>query len=149
MLQQLLNCIKGAYPATAGGARGGGEGRGGLGRAVPRCRHIGCVMSHAAAATSCCVRVIGTCVACVAYAGRATMTRRGGWGRGGTIGKCAAARAVTWVSKSLIPIRLSDTQSNGVYGVLDRTVLNACPVFSNLFPAFAFHVTQTTHVFSF
>ena len=61
-------------------SHGGGEGGGGLGRAVPRCRHIGCVMSHGAAAMSCCVRVIGTCVACVAYAGRATMTRRGGGG---------------------------------------------------------------------
>ena len=29
---------------------------GGLGRAIPRCRHIGCVVSHgAAAAVSCCV----------------------------------------------------------------------------------------------
>ena len=37
-------------------------------------------MSHGAAAMSCCVRVIGTCVACVACAGRATMTRRGGGG---------------------------------------------------------------------
>ena len=40
-------------------------------------------MSHGAAAVSCCVRVIGTCVTCVACAGRATMTRRGGGGRGG------------------------------------------------------------------
>ena len=54
--------------------RGGG---GGSGRAVPRCRHIGCVVSHGAAAMSCCVRVIGTCVTC---AGCATMTRRGGGG---------------------------------------------------------------------
>ena len=73
---------------------------GGARRAVPRYRHIGCVVSHGAAAVSCCVRVIGTCVTCVTCAGRATMTRRGG-GRGagrGAIGKCAAARAVTWVS---------------------------------------------------
>ena len=57
-------------------------------------------MSHGAAAVSCCVRVIGTCVTCVGCAGRATMTRRGEGGRGGggAIGKCAAARAVTWVS---------------------------------------------------
>ena len=57
-------------------------------------------MSHGAAAMSCCVRVIGTCVTCAGRAGRATMTRRGGGGgrAGGTIGKCAAARAVTWVS---------------------------------------------------
>ena len=68
----------------------------GSGRAVPRCRHIGCVVSHGAAAVSCCVRVIGTCVTCVTCAGRATMTRRGGGGGG--FGKCAAARAVTWVS---------------------------------------------------
>ena len=59
--------------------RGGG---GGSGRALPRCRHIGCVVSHGAAAVSCCVRVIGTCVTCVGYAGRATMTRRGGGGGG-------------------------------------------------------------------
>ena len=71
----LLDCL-GAYPATAGGGRGGG----GSGRAVPRCRHIGCVVSHGAAAVSCCVRVIGTCVTC---ASRATMTRRGGGGGGG------------------------------------------------------------------
>ena len=58
---------------------GGGRGSG---RAVPRCRHIGCVVSHGAAAVSCCVRVIGTCVTCVTCAGRATMTRRGG-GEGG------------------------------------------------------------------
>ena len=32
---------------------------------------------------------------CVAFAGRATMTQRGG---GGGIGKCAATRVVTWVS---------------------------------------------------
>ena len=76
--------------------RGGG---GGSGRAVPRCRHIGCVVSHGAAAMSCCVRVIGTCVTCAGCAGCATMTRRGGGGGGGGgIGKCAAARAVTWVS---------------------------------------------------
>ena len=50
-------------------------------------------MSHGAAAVLCRVRVIGTCVTC---AGRATMTRRGGGE--GAIGKCAAARAVTWVS---------------------------------------------------
>ena len=55
-----------------------GGGGGGLGRAMPRCRHIGCVVSHGAAAVSCCVRVIGTCVTCVTCAGRATMTRRGG-----------------------------------------------------------------------
>ena len=55
-------------------------GGGGSGRAVPRCRHIGCVMSHGAAGVSCCVRVIGTCVTCVACAGRATMTWRGGGG---------------------------------------------------------------------
>ena len=67
----------GAYPATAGGGGRGGGG-GGSGRAVPRCRHIGCVVSHGAAAVSCCVRVIGTCVTCVGCAGRATMTRRGG-----------------------------------------------------------------------
>ena len=60
----------------------GGGGGGGSGRAVPRCRHIRCVVSHGAAAVSCCVRVIGTCVTCVGCAGRATMTRRGG-GRGG------------------------------------------------------------------
>ena len=52
----------------------------GSGRAVPRCRHIGCVVSHGGAAMSCCVRVIGTCVTCVTCAGRATMTRRGGGG---------------------------------------------------------------------
>ena len=76
----------GAYPATGGGS-------------MPRCRHIGCVVSHGAAAVLCCVRVIGTCVACVACAGHASMTRRGGGeGGGGTIGKCSAARAVTWVS---------------------------------------------------
>ena len=65
---------------------------------MPRCRHIGCVVSHGAAAVSCCVRVIGTCVTCVTCAGRATMTRRGGGGGG--IGKCATARAVTWVSST-------------------------------------------------
>ena len=76
---QRSSCIIGAYPATAGG------GGGGSGRAVPRCRHIGCVVSHGAAAVSCCVRVIGTCVTCVTCAGRATMTRRegGGGGEGG------------------------------------------------------------------
>ena len=70
-------CITGAYPATARGGGGGGSGR-----AVPRCRHIGCVVSHGAAAVSCCVRVISTCVTCVTCAGRATMTRRGGEGGG-------------------------------------------------------------------
>ena len=61
-------------------------------------------MSHGAAAVSCCVRVIGGCVTCAACAGRATMTRRGGGegGGGGGIGKCSAARAVTWVSSSLV-----------------------------------------------
>ena len=87
---QGRGCPYGAYPATAGGAGGAGSGR-----AVPRFRHIGCVVSHGAAAVSYCVRVIGTCVTCVTCAGRATMTRRGG---GGGIGKCAAARAVKWVS---------------------------------------------------
>ena len=45
-----------------------------------------------------CTRVIGTCVTCVTCAGRATMTWRGGGG--GAIGKCTAARAVTWVSSN-------------------------------------------------
>ena len=82
--------------------RGGG---GGSGRAVPRCRHIGCVVSHGAAAMSCCVRVIGTCVTCAGCAGCATVTRRGGGGGGGgTIGKCAAARAVTWVSSGVLTV---------------------------------------------
>ena len=40
-------------------------------------------MSHGAAAVSCCVRVIGTCITCAGSAGRATMTRRGGGGGGG------------------------------------------------------------------
>ena len=35
-------------------------------------------MSHGAAAVSCCVRVIGTCVTCVTSPGHTTMTRRGG-----------------------------------------------------------------------
>ena len=61
----------GAYPATEGGGRV-------LRHAMPRCRHIGCVVSHGAAAVSCCVRVIGTCVTSVTFDGRATMTRRGG-----------------------------------------------------------------------
>ena len=55
---------------------------------MPRCRHIGCVVSHGAAAVSCCVRVIGTCVTCVTYAGRATMTRRGGGHRKVCRGTC-------------------------------------------------------------
>ena len=76
-----------SLPSHGGG--GGGRG-GGLGRAVPRCRHIGCVMSHGAAAVLCsvmlwcnrsCTRVIGTCVTYVTCAGRATVTwRRGGGG---------------------------------------------------------------------
>ena len=40
--------FNGAYPATEGEGGGGG----GLGRAVPRCRHIGCVVSHGATAVS-------------------------------------------------------------------------------------------------
>ena len=76
-IQAMMHSM-GAYPATEAG--------GGLGRAMPRCRHIGCVASHGAAAVSCCVRVIGTPVTYVTCAGRATT------------GKCAAARAVTWVS---------------------------------------------------
>ena len=80
-------------PESHGSLPSHGGGGGGSGRAVPRCRHIGCVVSHGAAAMSCCVRVIGTCVTCAGCAGCATMTRRGGG-----IGKCAAARAVTWVS---------------------------------------------------
>ena len=55
---------------------------GGEGRAVPRCHHIGCVVSHGATAVLCCVRVIGTCVTCAGCAGHATMTRSGG-GEGG------------------------------------------------------------------
>ena len=58
---------------------------------MAQCRHIGCVMSHGAAAWLCCVRVIGTCVTYVACAGRATMTRRG---RGGHQNVCRG----TWVS---------------------------------------------------
>ena len=48
----------GAYPATEGGG-------GGLGRAVPRCRHIGCVVSHGAAAVSCCVVLCYAVLCCV------------------------------------------------------------------------------------
>ena len=68
--------------------RGGGR----LGRAMPWCRHIGCVVSHGAATVSCCngscTRVIGTCVTCVTCAGCATMTWRGGGegGGGGPLG---------------------------------------------------------------
>ena len=47
----------GAYPATEGG--------GGLGCAVPRCRHIGCVVSHGAAAVSCCVVLCYAVLCCV------------------------------------------------------------------------------------
>ena len=42
--------------------KGGG---GGLGRAVPRCRHIGCVVSHGAAAVSCCVVLCYAVLCCV------------------------------------------------------------------------------------
>ena len=51
--------VSGAYPATEGG------GGGGLGRAVPRCRHIGCVVSHGAAAVSCCVVLCYAVLCCV------------------------------------------------------------------------------------
>ena len=61
-----------SLPSHGGGGRGGG---GGSGRAVPQCRHIGCVVSHGAAAMSCCMRVNGTRVTC---AGCATMTSGGG-----------------------------------------------------------------------
>ena len=90
------NWVSGAYPATEGGGRGGGGG--GLGRAVPRCRHIGCVVSHRAAVVLCCVvlRVWHLCHPC--WPCHHDME---GGGRG-AIGKCAAARAVTWVSSSSI-----------------------------------------------
>ena len=45
--------------------RGGGGGGGGLGCAVPRCRHIGCVVSHGAAAVSCCVVLCYAVLCCV------------------------------------------------------------------------------------
>ena len=51
--------LVGAYPAMEGG------GGGGLGRAVPRCRHIGCVVSHGPAAVSCCVVVCYAVLCCV------------------------------------------------------------------------------------
>ena len=55
-------CDTGGYPATEGW---GGEGGRGLGRAVPRCRHIGCVVSHRAAAVSCCVVLCYAVLCCV------------------------------------------------------------------------------------
>ena len=79
--------------------RRGGGGGGGLGCAVPRCRHIGCVVSHGAAAVSCCVggksgtdlhlcAIFEACLcfivlvhlSCVTYVPCATMTWRGGGG---------------------------------------------------------------------
>ena len=57
--------------------RGGGGG--GLGCAVPRCRHIGRVVE----ACLCFIVLVHlSCVTCVTCAGRATMTRRGGGGGG-------------------------------------------------------------------
>ena len=81
----------GAYPTTEGG--GGGGGGGGLGCAVPRCRHIGCVVSHGAAAVCCKLHEFVLCfveaclcfivlvhLSCVTYVPCATMTWRGGGG---------------------------------------------------------------------
>ena len=83
------NMLIGAYPATEEGGGGGGLA---CRATVP---HIGCVVSHGAAAVSCCVvlcyavlcELVGilhnkfTCVTC---AGRAIMTWRGGGGWHGT-----------------------------------------------------------------
>ena len=73
----LLLCCCAVWELTQ--PRGGG----GSGCAVPRYRHIGCVVSQGAAVVSCCVRVIGTCATYGTGAGRATMTRRGGEEGGG------------------------------------------------------------------
>ena len=54
--------INGAYPATGGGG-------GGLGCAVPRCRHIGCVVSHGAAAVLCCLVLCYVVLCCVVLSG--------------------------------------------------------------------------------
>ena len=45
------------------------EGGGDLGRAVPECRHIGCVVSHGAAALSCCLVLCYAVLCCVVLSG--------------------------------------------------------------------------------
>ena len=50
-------------------SHGGG---GGLGHAVPRCRHIGCVVSHGAAAVSC--RVVLCYMLCCVVLDSASLT---------------------------------------------------------------------------
>ena len=57
----VLSCVCPTLELTQP-RRGGG---GGLGRAVPRCRHIGCVVSHGAAAVSCCVVLCYAVLCCV------------------------------------------------------------------------------------
>ena len=63
LYQLALSTIQGSLPSHGGGGGGGG----GLGRAVPRCRHIGCVVSHGAAAVSCCVVLCYVVLWCVGF----------------------------------------------------------------------------------